>query len=155
MHHSPVAASPLVLVLILAVALALAPPLPGAGASDLVGSWSVDGDATWDCLSKSPQIAKQLAGLAPEMIEQVKATMLTQVAATTYQFTADKLICVANGLRREESYKVTASNGDVLTADCIDDQGKVIQSRVTVAKDRLEIANVADPAEVVVLRRVR
>jgi hypothetical protein len=151
MQHPFLAVAPL----FLALALVMAPALHGAGASDLVGSWSVDGDATWDSLRKSPQIAKQLAGLAPEMIEQVKSTMLTQVAATSYQFTADKLISVANGLRREESYKISASNGNVLTADCIDDQGKASQSKVTVAKDRLEITNTANPDEVVFLKRVR
>jgi hypothetical protein len=152
MRHAILTVAPLVLAVLLA--LGLAPLLHGAGAADLVGSWSVDGDATWDGLRKSPQISKQLAGLAPEMVEQVKSTMLTQVAATTYQFTTDKLISVVNGLRREESYKIIATAGNVLTADCLDDQGKASQSKVTVGKDRLEIANTANPDEVVFLKRV-
>ena len=153
MQRSITAVAPLFLAL--ALALALAPLLPGAGASDLVGSWTVDGDATWDSLRKSSQIAKQLDGLAPDMVEQIKSTMLTQIAATTYQFTTDKLISVANGVRREESYKITATSGNVLTADCLDDQGKASQSKVTVPKDRLEITNTANPDQVVFLKRAR
>lgn len=141
--------------LFLALALLLAPPLQGAGAgaSEMIGSWSIDGDATWDAMRRSAQIAKQLNGLAPDMVEQIKSTMLAQVAATTYQFTADKLISVANGVRREEHYTITATSGNVLTADCLDDLGKASQSKVTVSRDRLEIANSANPDEVVVLKR--
>jgi hypothetical protein len=153
MKPTILAVAPLLLVAVLA--LVGAPQLQGASAADLVGSWTVDGDATWDSLRNSPEVSKQLTGLAPEMIEQVKSAMLTQVAATTYQFTTDKLISVANGLRREESYKISATSGNVLTADCIDDQGKASQSKVTVTKDRLEIQNTAKPEEVVFLKRVR
>jgi hypothetical protein len=151
MRHPILAIAPLVLIL----ALVLAPSAQGAGASDLVGSWRVDGDATWATLSKSAAIAKQLAGLSPEMVEQIKTTMLSTIAGTTYQFTTDKLISVSNGVRREERYTITASNGAVLTADCIDDQGKKSQSSVTVAKDHLEITNTANPDEVVSLIRVK
>jgi hypothetical protein len=148
-----IAAAPLFLAV--ALALSLAPQLDAASASDMVGVWSVDGDATWDSLKKSPQISKQLAGLAPDMIEQIKTTMLTQVAATTYQFTTDKLISISNGLRREERYTITATAGNVLTADCTDDQGKKSQSKVTITPDRLVLLNTDSPEEVVVLKRVR
>jgi len=147
------AVTPLLLAALLA--LAMAPQLHGAGAADLVGVWNVDGEATWDSLRKSAQLTKQLANVPPEMVEQIKATVLIQVAATTYQFTTDKLTTISNGLRREESYTISATNGNVLTADCLDDQGKSSQSKVTVGKDRLELINTASPDEVIILKRLR
>ncbi len=57
-------------------------------------------------------------------------------------------------MRREESYKISAAVGNVLTADCLDDHGKASQSKVTVGTDRLELCNTANPEEVIILKRV-
>lgn len=126
-----------------------------ASVTDLIGMWTVDGDATWQRLQHSPQIASKLTGLPAEMVDQIKSAMLTQINATSFQFTSDKLISTTNGLRREERFTISATNGNVLTADCIDDQGKASQSTVTVGKDQLEISNVADATQVVVLKRAK
>ena len=136
-----------------ALMLVLAPLLHGASANDLVGIWSVDGDATWAILRKSPTISKQLTGVPADVEDQVKGAVLNQVALTTYQFTTEKLVSITNGQRREEQYKISHTDGNVLTADCIDDTGKASQSKVTVGTDRLEIQNVGNPDEVVVLKR--
>ena len=43
----------------------------------------------------------------------------------------------------------------LLVSDTLDDQGKASKSTVTVGKDVLEIANAADPTQVVVLKRAK
>ena len=139
----------------LLLCLLASPHLLAASAADLIGHWSVDGDATWKRIQLTPAIASKLSGLAPEMIDQINSVMLTQVAGTSFQFTSDTLISISNGVRREEHYSIASISGATITTDTLDDQGKASKSTVTVGKDVLEIANAADPTQVVVLKRAK
>lgn len=120
-------------------------------ASGLLGSWIVNGDVAWDNLRKSPEIAKQLAGLSPKDIERVKFRILIETATITCQFTADKLIYVVNGRRHEDGYAITATNGNVLTAESTDDRGNL--SKITVTGDHMEMTESDRPGEVLILTR--
>jgi hypothetical protein len=139
--------------MVVTLVLTLVSRLTAASSADLIGTWAVDGEATWNRLQSSPQIAGKLTGLPPDMIEQIKGTMLAQTAGTVFQFTNDTLISTSAGVKREEHFTISATKGEVLTADCRDDQGKTSQSTITVGRNQLEISNVADPTQVVVLKR--
>jgi hypothetical protein len=124
-------------------------------ASDLLGSWTTDGEATWEMTRTQPLMAQRLASLSPETAEQFKSLWLANIASNSYLFTAEKLISVVNGVRYEASYAITAISGSILTADCVGEKGQAYQLKLAAAKDRLEMASPANPDFYNVLKRLR
>jgi hypothetical protein len=125
-----------------------------ANPSDLLGSWTSDGEAAWEMTRSEPEMAKRLAGLSPEMAEQFKSIWLANFAANSYQFTADKMTSVVNGVRHVARYTITTTSGNVLTADCVGEQGQAYQLRFAIAGDRLAMTNPTSPDFLSALKRV-
>ncbi len=123
--------------------------LSAASADDLVGTWVVDTEATWDKLKALPE----MAAVAANQVETVKAAFTTQFSTASFEFTTEKLVSTVNGEKKEESYTVTKTDGDTLYTDDTAADGKVSHSKVLVAKDKLELTNVAEPTQTVVLKR--
>jgi hypothetical protein len=127
-------------------------------ASDLVGMWVPNGAAAWDMARTMPAMAKKLASLAPDGRARLKTLFLARVTEASIQFTADTMIMIKPGARREQRYKISASDGNVFTIDIIDDQGKASQSKpsqskATVTHDRLELFEAEKPDMVLVFNR--
>jgi hypothetical protein len=146
-------AAVLLLAVGLPVAFVLLLPLRRAGASALVGGWTIDSEATWDEMRKSPQISMLLAGLAQEKVEEVKYRTLTQMAPY-YEFTPDWVGWIENRARHESKCTITATNGNMLTATCVDSKGKAMGMRFTVTGDRLELFNAVTPDTILIFDRV-
>lgn len=122
---------------------------PAVEATDLVGTWTVDVDATWDKLKALPQVA----ALPPDQVGMVKATLEDQLRSTEFTFTADTLTSTSGGVQKQEKFQVTKTQGDTLfTTDTSADQ-KVTHSSIQVSPTRLTITNMDQPGEVVVLQR--
>ncbi len=135
----------------LILALCFLAPLraEAAQAADLVGTWSVDVDATWDHLKKMPEVT----ALSSEQAAQVKTMLIDQMKSAVFTFSADTLTSDASGVKKEEKYTVTRTDGDTLyTTDTAAD-GHVGHSQIDVAAKRLTITNSDKPSEIVVLVR--
>lgn len=151
----------LVLAVVLFVALVILPQLrqvpqdQPSKPSDLVGTWVVDSDAYWDKIRSIPATADAIAKLAPDVVARMKSVMVSVTAGNTCQFTTDKMIAVFLGVRHESSYKITAINGNVLTAVCVEDPIGIHPIRFTFIEDRLEIDHFDIPPQMNVFKRVR
>ena len=137
---------------LLATALLLAAaslPLAAATAADLVGTWTVDADATWDKLKDLPQ----LKALAPEHAALAKSTFATQSAGMSFTFTADRITTTTAGVKREETYVIVSTTGDTIVAEGTDEQGKKERSEIRFEGDRMILTSVSDPLQKVVLKK--
>lgn len=150
----------LLLVVGVVVFIDLLPPRTPASASDLVGSWRLDGEAQWDKLQNShdfPTFVAHMQSMDQKAAEHFKSQFLAAASATVvFQFTADKMIWHdKGGVRREVSYTITAIWGNVLTADLFDDKGDPLQEKFAITADRLEMSAADSLDAFAVLRRVR
>jgi hypothetical protein len=143
----------LTVVALMAVPLFIAATLQAATVNDLVGTWLIDGPATWDKLKASSQVGPQLSALPPDQQALARTAMIDSCANQTIEFTTEKVISINNGARREESFKVTKTDGDELTTESIDDQGKHGMSTVQVSSSQLVVTNLEHPDVIVVLKR--
>lgn len=131
---------------LICLCLAFATQAHAATAADLIGSWSVDADATWEKM----KIVPQFAALPPEKVPQIKAMF----AAMNYEVTKDKMISTANGQKKEETYTVTKGEGDTLITESTDAAGKKEQTKVEFLKDgSMVLTNLANPAQQMVLKK--
>lgn len=126
--------------------LAFAVQAHAATAADLVGSWSVDPDATWEKMKSVPQFA----ALPPEKVPQIKAMF----AGMSYEVTKDKITATVNGQTKEEAYVVLKVEGDTLVTESTNAAGKKEQTRNEFLKDgTLVLTNLANPAQQMVLKK--
>lgn len=114
-------------------------------ASSLLGSWRMDTDATWSSLSKSKVYSKQIDALPPNKLEKAKSLWRSSVDADYCQFTTRKMIWTGNTKRHEMGYTMTATGGNVVTADCVDEKGKTFNFKFAVSGDRLEATEPTGP----------
>jgi Tfp pilus assembly major pilin PilA len=95
----------------------------------------------------------EVAALSPEQAAQVKSVLTDQMKSAVFTFSPDTLTSNAAGVKKEEKYTVTRTEGDTLyTTDTAAD-GHVGHSQIDVAAKRLTITNSDKPSEVVVLVR--
>lgn len=137
---------------LLAIALLLvatALHLAAASATDLLGTWTIDTDATWDKLKELPQ----LKALSPEQAVLVKSTFSTQSAGISYTFTADRLTSTTAGVKKDETYTIVSIEGDTITAEGTDDQGKKERSLIRFENNRMILTSASDPLQKVVLKK--
>lgn len=92
-------------------------------AADLIGTWTVDVDATWGRMTVAQP---QLAELPLDQSKGIKDTL----AGISYEVTKDKMIIVINDRKKEEPYTVTKGDGDSLIAESTDANGMTTKSRV-------------------------
>lgn len=137
----------LALVALLITACSL--PLAAASAKDLVGTWTVDVDATWLKLKDLPE----LKALPPEMANTAKAAFSAQGANMIFNFT-DKLLTTTVGtIKREESYVVISTDSDSIITESTDGEGKKERSVVKFVDGAMELMSESDPTKKVVLKR--
>lgn len=137
----------LALVALLITACSL--PLAAANAKDLVGTWTVDVDATWLKLKDLPE----LKALPPEMANTAKAAFSAQGANMIFNFT-DKLLTTTVGtIKREESYVVISTDSDSIITESTDGEGKKERSVVKFVDGAMELMSESDPTKKVVLKR--
>lgn len=137
---------------LLATALLLATTslhLAAAAATDLIGTWAIDVDGTWDKLKELPQ----LKALPPETATLVKSTFATQSAGISYTFTADRITSTIAGVKREETYTIVSIEGDTITAEGTDEQGKKERSIIRFENNRMLLTSASDPMQKVVLKK--
>jgi hypothetical protein len=132
------------LLFVLTTTLAMA-----ATAKDMVGSWSVDIDATWNKLKDLPE----MKALTPEMSATVKSAFATQSGSMLITFTDDRITTVVGGVKREETYVIISIDGDTITAEGTDSEGKKERSLIRFADGTMELTSVSSPLQKVVLRR--
>jgi hypothetical protein len=124
-------------------------PLAAASVKDLVGTWTVDVDATWLKLKDLPE----LKALPPEMASMAKAAFSTQGAGMTFTFTDTLLTTMIGAVKREEHYVVISTDSDSITTESPDAEGKKERSIVKFVDGAMELMSVSDPAKKVVLKR--
>jgi hypothetical protein len=137
----------LALVALLVTACSL--PLAAANAKDLVGTWTVDVDATWLKLKDLPE----LKALPPEMANAAKAAFSAQGANMIFNFTDKLLTTTIGAIKREESYVVISTDSDSITTESTDAEGKKECSVVKFVDGAMELMSVSDPTKKVVLKR--
>lgn len=120
-----------------------------ADAKDMIGTWAVDAEATWNKLKELPQIKT----LPPEIAATAKSAFVTQSSGMIFTFTADKITTAFGGTKREESYVVLSIDGDTITAEGTDPEGKKERSLIRLVDGGMELTSVSDPMQKVVLRR--
>ncbi len=123
--------------------------LHAAAMADLAGTWVVDTDATWEKLKKIPEVA----ALPAEQLPLVKSTYETQFKSASFDFSDGKLTSTVNGEKKEESFKITKSEGNSLFTEDTASDGKVTHSRIDISPDQLVVVNMADQTQAIVLRR--
>ena len=123
--------------------------LAAAAATDLLGTWAVDADATWEKLKDLPQIK----ALPPDFATQAKDAFATQSAGMTFTFTTDRLTTTTAGVKREETYTIVSNEGDTITAEGTDDQGKKERSLIRFENNRMILTSASDPLQKVVLKK--
>lgn len=135
-----------ILASLICLCLAFATQAYAATAADLIGSWSVDADATWDKMKAQPQFA----AAKPEQVTQVKAMF----GSMSYEITKDKMISSMAGQKKEETYTVSKGEGDSLVTESTDAVGKKEKSKVEFLKDgSLLLTNLDNPAQQMVLKK--
>ena len=137
----------LALVALLITACSL--PLAAASAKDLVGTWTVDVDATWLKLKDLPE----LKALPPEMANTAKAAFNAQGANMIFNFTDKLLTTTVGAIKREESYVVISTDSDSIITESTDGEGKKERSVVKFVDDAMELMSESDPTKKVVLKR--
>ena len=137
----------LALVALLITACSL--PLAAASAKDLVGTWTVDVDATWLKLKDLPE----LKALPPEMANAAKAAFSTKGAGMIFIFTDKLLTTTIGAVKREESYVVISTDSDSITTESTDAEGNKERSVVKFVDGAMELMSVSDPMKKVVLKR--
>jgi hypothetical protein len=135
--------------ILLVILFASIAELHAATVADLAGTWVVDNDATWEKLKKMPE----LAALPAEQLPLVKSTFETQFKSASFEFADGKLTSTVNGEKKEETFKVTKTEGNSLFTDDTASDGKVTHSRVDVGADQLVVVNMDNPTQAIVLRR--
>ncbi len=133
------------LVLSIAMIAATGAALGAATAKDLIGSWVVDTDATWEVVSKDPAMAQQLKSIPADQQGAVKSMVLAQMAKLRIDVTADKATTTApDGSIEENPYKVAKIDGDVITVEgtaAKKDKGQGFDGEITVKDGRLHMRN--------------
>ena len=137
----------LALVALLITACSL--PLAAASAKDLVGTWTVDVDATWLKLKDLPE----LKALPPEMANTAKAAFSAQGANMIFNFTDKLLTTTVGAIKREESYVVISTDSDSIITESTDGEGKKERSVVKFVDGAMELMSESDPTKKVVLKR--
>jgi hypothetical protein len=137
----------LALVALLITACSL--PLAAASAKDLVGTWTVDVDATWLKLKDLPE----LKALPPEMAHTAKAAFSAQGANMIFNFTDKLLTTTVGAIKREESYVVISTDSDSIITESTDGEGKKERSVVKFVDGAMELMSESDPTKKVVLKR--
>lgn len=134
-------------VLLLSVACLV--QLQAASARDLVGTWTVDVEATWNALQGLPEMKQ----LPPEAAAIAKSAFTTQAAGMTWTFTEDKVTSLVNGMKQEETYVVLSSTGDTLVTESTNAEGTKERSTVRLTGGGMELVPAANPLAKVVLKR--
>jgi hypothetical protein len=123
--------------------------LAAVTAADMLGTWQVDTDATWERLKKMPVVT----GLSADQVSQVKAALIEQFKNAVFEFTAGKLTVQVGGENKQESFVVSKIDGESIYTDDTASDGKVTHSRVDVIADELVVNDIESPSEIIVLRR--
>ncbi len=120
-----------------------------AAAKDLIGTWTVDAEATWNKLKDLPQVK----ALPPEVANTAKSAFVTQSAGMVFIITDKKITTTIGGTTREESYEIISIDGEVITAEGTDPEGKKERSLIRIIEGGMELTSVSDPMQKVVLRK--
>ncbi len=120
-----------------------------AAAKDMVGTWTVDTEATWNKLKDLPQ----MKALPPEMAATAKSAFAAQSGGMIFTFTNDRITTVVAGVKREETYVIISIDGDTITAEGTDPEGKKERSLIRFVDGGMELTSVSDPMQKVVLKR--
>jgi hypothetical protein len=124
-------------------------PLAAATAKDLLGTWTIDIEATWASLQGLPQIKQ----LPPEAAKMAKDAFATQGAGMTWTFTDSKVTSVVNGQPQEETYVVISENGDTIVTESTNAEGKKERSTIRLIDGGMTLIPEANPLAKVVLKR--
>jgi hypothetical protein len=127
----------------LILALAATGALSAATAQDLVGSWVVDQDATWDSWKERPEIQQ-----VPEQMRDAVQAMAKQTMGKMSWEITDKQMVVDDGkAKKTEPYAVLSTDGDVLTIESTEEGGKARKGKVEVKAGKLLISGLDDAAK--------
>lgn len=124
-------------------------PLTAATAKDLVGTWTIDIEATWAGLQNLPE----MKALPPETAKVAKAAFAAQGAGMTWTFTENKVTSVASGVPQEEAYVVISENGDTIVTESTSAEGKKERSTIRLIDGGMTLVPDANPLAKVVLKR--
>jgi hypothetical protein len=133
----------------LLLCFSLTPSLMAATVNDLVGTWTVDTALTWDKMQALPQ----LSSLSAEQKAMAKTMFVSQIGIAEFTFTSTTLTSNLGGVKKYESYKIIDSTPAGITCESTDELGAVTRSVVQIEHNVLIISNLADPLQVVILKR--
>jgi hypothetical protein len=120
-----------------------------ASAKDMIGTWTVDAEATWNKLKDLPQIKN----LPPDVANGAKSAFLNQATGMIFTFT-DKLLTTSfGGTKREETYVIISIDGDTITSEGTDAEGRKERSLIRFVDGGMELTSVSEPMQKVVLKR--
>jgi hypothetical protein len=120
-----------------------------ATAKDMVGTWTVDVEATWNKLKDMPQ----MKALPQEMAATAKSAFAQQSGGMSFTFTDDRITTVIGGVKREETYVIISIDNDTITAEGTDPEGKKERSLIRFIEGGMELTSVSDPLQKVMLKR--
>jgi hypothetical protein len=116
---------------------------------DMVGTWTVDANATWLKLKDVPE----LRALPPEYAATVKSAFMSQAENMIFTITDSSITTTVAGQKREEKYVILSISGDTITAEGTDETGTKAQSRLQFIDGKMELSVVSAPEKTVVLKR--
>ncbi len=137
------------LIALIVLCFSLTSSVTAATVNDLVGTWTVDTALTWDKMQALPQ----LSSLSAEQKAMAKTMFVSQIGIAEFTFTSTTLNSNLGGVKKSESYKVIGSTPAGITCESTDELGTVTRSVVQIEHNILTISNVADPTQVVILKR--
>jgi hypothetical protein len=91
-----------------------------ATAKDIVETWTVDVEATWN----KPKDMPQIKALPPEIAATAKSAFAQQSGGMLFTFTDLGTTTVIGGVKREETYVIISIDNDIITAEGTDPEGE-------------------------------
>ena len=87
------------------------------------------------------------------MAATAKSAFTAQSGGMMFTFTDDRITTVVAGVKREETYVIISIDGDTITAEGTDPEGKKERSLIRFVDGGMELTSVSDPMQKVVLKR--
>jgi hypothetical protein len=132
------------ILLLLAMAACLIPTKADAAvtAADLLGKWTVDVEKTWAKFEANPDIAQ----IGAEQLAQIKKKATATMASMVIEISADKMVATVDGQTKTQTYKITGIDGNVVSMEGTDEEGKTDRSKAEMKDGQLYISHDGDDA---------
>jgi hypothetical protein len=119
------------------LAIGLATNLHAMVATDLIGTWTIDAEATWTSILAAPQMKQ----MTEDQLTAAKPMFIAQMTAVKVDISADKMSLTQGAQTQEQTYKVLSSEGGTLTLEVTEPTGKVKTNTASMKDGKLNIVD--------------